>query len=67
MLDVNLNNPWEIQLLGMRALKDALGAAGMARFLQQYDPGYGDYTKEKQERHDISLEELDALLKSRTK
>ena len=67
MLDVNLNNPWEIQLLGMRALKDALGPAGMARFLQQYDPGYGDYTKEKQERHDVSLEELDALLKGQTK
>ncbi len=42
-------------------------SAGMARFLQQYDPGYGDYTKEKQERYDMSLEELDALLKSRTK
>ena len=31
------------------ALKNALGIVGAARFLQQYDTGYGDYTKEKYE------------------
>jgi len=28
----------------------------------QYDMGYGDYTKEKQEQPDMSLEEIDMLL-----
>lgn len=31
--------------------------------MQQYDMGYGDYTKEKQEQQDISLDEIDVLLK----
>lgn len=31
--------------------------------VQQYDMGYGDYTKEKQEQPDISLDEIDMLLR----
>lgn len=63
MLNVNLNNPVEIRMVGMQALKDALGPVGMVRFMQQYDLGYGDYTKEKQGEQDISIDEIDALLK----
>lgn len=36
---------------------------GAARFLQQYDLGYGDYTKEKQNEPDLSLDEIDAMLR----
>lgn len=32
--------------------------------MKQYDMGYGDYTKEKQEQPDMSLEEIDLLLKN---
>lgn len=46
----------------MKALQEALGSVGMVKFLQQYDMGYGDYTKEKQEQPDISLDEIDMLL-----
>lgn len=63
MLNVNLNNPVEIRRVGMQALKDALGPVGMVRFMQQYDLGYGDYTKEKQSEPDIGIDEIDALLK----
>lgn len=63
MLDVNLNNPIEIRNAGVKALQEALGPVGMAKFIQQYDTGYGDYTKEKQEQPNISLEEIDILLK----
>ena len=52
MLNVNLNNPLEIRMAGMKALRDALGPVGMVRFIQQYDIGYGDYTKEKQSEPD---------------
>lgn len=37
------------------------GANGTGKFMQ-YDMGYGDYTKEKQEQPDMSLEEIDMLL-----
>ncbi|MDE5819769.1 MAG: hypothetical protein K2N41_07840 [Lachnospiraceae bacterium] len=63
MLDVNLNNPLEIRMVGMQVLREALGPVGMVRFIQQYDLGYGDYTKEKQGEPDLSFDEIDALLK----
>lgn len=63
MISVNLNNPLEIRMVGMQALKDALGPVGMVRFMQQYDLGYGDYTKERQSEPDIDINEIDALLK----
>lgn len=63
MVNINLNNPKEIRMIGIEALRNALGPVGTVRFIQQYDMGYGDYTKEKQEKPDISLDEIDDLLK----
>ena len=63
MLNVNLSNPIEIRNVGIKALQEALGPVGMVKFMQQYDRGYGDYTMEKQEQPDISLDEVDMLLK----
>ncbi len=63
MLNVNLSNPIEIRNVGIKALQEALGPVGMVKFMQQYDMGYGDYTKEKQEQPNISLDEIDMLLK----
>lgn len=64
MLDVNLSSPIEVRNAGMKALQEALGSGGMVKFMQQYDMGYGDYTKEKQKQPDMSLEEMDVLLKN---
>ena len=63
MLNVDLNNPMEVRAIGIKALNEALGPVGVVRFIQQYDLGYGDYTKEKQDTPDFSLDEIDALLK----
>ncbi len=63
MLNINLSNPVEIRNVGIKALQEALGPVGMVKFMQQYDMGYGDYTKEKQEQPDISLDEIDMLLR----
>lgn len=63
MLNINLNNPFEIRTIGMKALKEALGPVGVVRFIQQFDLGYGDYTKERQNEPDINLDEIDDLLK----
>ena len=61
---VNLNDPLEIRAIGIQALQDALGSVGSVRFIQQFDPGEGDYTKEKQNAQDLSLEEIEFLLRS---
>ena len=62
MIAINLNNPIEIRNAGMQALENALGHIGMVKFIQQFEPGYGNYTAEKYETVDMSLDEIDALL-----
>jgi hypothetical protein len=37
----------ELRRAGIDALTKALGPVGMARFLQQFEPGQGDYTTER--------------------
>lgn len=37
----------EINREGLAALRERLGVAGMVRFLQQFELGTGDYTKER--------------------
>jgi hypothetical protein len=37
----------QLRRAGIDALVRALGAMGMARFLQQFDPGHGDYTADR--------------------
>jgi hypothetical protein len=39
--------PIEINRIGYKALTDALGFDGTIRFLRQFEPGFGDYTKER--------------------
>ena len=63
MMDVNLNSPVDVRAAGMKALVDALGPVGSARFIQLFENGCGDYTKEKYEQPEPSFEELDADLK----
>ena len=62
MMDVNLNSPVDVRAAGTKVLVDALGPVGFARFIQQFETGYGDYTKEKYEQPDLSFEELDKEL-----
>lgn len=39
--------PSELRIKGIRALTEALGPVSMARFLQQFDSGSGDYTRDR--------------------
>lgn len=41
---INLN---QIRQVGVEALIKALGPVGMTRFLQQFETGDGDYTKDR--------------------
>ena len=45
MSDRTLN---EIRKAGLEALTEKLGPLGMIKFIQQYEIGSGDYTKERQ-------------------
>ncbi len=63
MQRINLENPLEIQTAGMNALKETLGPIGAVRFIQMYSPGYGDYTKERQEQPDVTPEEARARMR----
>ena len=60
---LNVNNQMEVRKMGLHALKEALGPVGMVRFIQQYENGYGDYTVEKYQKKDLSIEEIDKMLK----
>ena len=63
MIKYNINDPKEIRIIGMQALMDVLGPVGTAKFIQQYDTGHGDYTKEKYDIPDMTFEEVNNLLK----
>lgn len=40
-------NPVILRKMGLEALSKSLGPVGMIRFLQQYEAGAGDYTRER--------------------
>lgn len=46
-MNANLQTPEQIRIAGLRALHQALGLVGMIRFLQQYETGSGDYSKDR--------------------
>jgi hypothetical protein len=51
----------QIRIAGMEALARELGVVGMVRFLQQFETGHGDYSKD---RHKwLDDQELDAVVK----
>ena len=57
-MKVNIENPAEVRIAGMLALKKALGPVGTVRFLQQFNQGNGDYTKEKYESPEPSMDDI---------
>jgi hypothetical protein len=42
-------NPAKIRKIGLDVLGKSLGPVGMTRFLQQFDTGSGDYTKDREQ------------------
>ncbi|MGF1577121.1 MAG: hypothetical protein ACFCU9_14520 [Cyanophyceae cyanobacterium] len=52
-------NTTELRQRGLDALVKELGYVGMVRFLQQFETGKGDYTKERQQwLSDVTLEDI---------
>ena len=48
-LAIDYGNPTLLWQKGIDALTRELGPVGMAYFIRQFSPGYGDYTKEREE------------------
>ncbi|RPI36687.1 MAG: hypothetical protein EHM53_12050 [Methanoregulaceae archaeon] len=48
----------EIHDEGMDALRKTLGPVDMVRFIQMFDPGKGDYTKERKQWLSNDLDEI---------
>jgi len=46
-MNVQTLNPSGIRKQGLKVLAKELGPLGMARFIQQYETGSGDYTAER--------------------
>ena len=46
-MNVAINNLLDIRKKGLDALNRKLGPLGMVRFLQQYETGQGDYTRDR--------------------
>ena len=56
----------EIRRAGLEALMERLGPAGMLRFLQLFDSGYGDYKKQRGQWLDsLSVQDIASDIKDR--
>lgn len=52
-------SPIQIRQLGIEALAKALGPVGMVRFLQQFETGSGDYTRDRDQLlKDVNIEDI---------
>lgn len=58
MLNIDVNNPREVYLTGVKVLSEALGPVGFASFMRQCGMTGGDYTKEKYEKPEMTWEEI---------
>lgn len=67
-MDVQTLNPTIVRKAGLEALAKALGPVGMVRFLQQFEIGSGDYTKERERLLEgMSVKSIVREIKSRRK
>jgi hypothetical protein len=59
-------NPAFIRKAGLEAVAKKLGPLGMVRFLQQFETGRGDYTKERgQLLKDMNIQEIISDIKKK--
>jgi hypothetical protein len=63
-MKIMTKDPNVIRRTGIESLANGLGPVGMAYFLRQYDPGEGDYTKERKELlKEITIDDIKRELK----
>lgn len=58
----------QIRVRGLAALRRELGRAGLVRFLRHYEPGAGDYTRQREQLlADLTMDELRQRVHRRSK
>ena len=62
MVNIDINDSVAIREAGYKALTEALGSAGFLKFMELVTVGEGDYTKEKYERPQLTLEDVKASI-----
>lgn len=63
-MQMNDLTPLQLRQKGLAALVQALGAVGMVRFMQQFEAGSGDYTRDRtQLLANVTLEDAIAQIK----
>jgi len=68
IIDVSELTQAQIRQLGIEALTKALGSAGVARFMHQFEIGSGDYTRDRDQiLGDVTLEDIFASIEERRK
>lgn len=66
-MNIQAMTPQQIRAAGLAALSRELGVVGMIRFMQQFEAGYGDYSKDRHQWLDqYSVADVASLLKSQT-
>jgi len=61
-------SPTVLRKAGLEAVAKALGPLGMVRFLQQFETGVGDYTKERERLLEgLSVQDIVSEVKSKRK
>ncbi|MBI5641154.1 MAG: hypothetical protein HZA17_12080 [Nitrospirae bacterium] len=59
-------SPAVIRKTGLEAVAKKLGPLGMVRFLQQFETGYGDYSKERRQGlKDMGIHEIVTEIKKK--
>ena len=46
-MNIHMMTPQQIRIAGMTALSRELGLVGMIRFMQQFEMGQGDYSRDR--------------------
>ncbi len=68
MMIADATNLHQIRQTGIEMLNRELGPVAMIRFLQQYEKGYGDYSKERHEWIDkISVSDIVKQIENKRK
>jgi hypothetical protein len=60
-------SPPQLRAEGFRALVERLGLADAIRFIQQFHPGFGNYTSERQAMQAMELDEIVRSIQDRNK
>ena len=65
-MNIRLMTPQQIRVAGLAALSRELGLVGMIRFMQQFEMGKGDYSKDRHEWLDqYSVDDIARMVRER--